>query len=308
MSGAAPERPLIRLGIPKGSLQEQTIELFRRAGWRISVSARSYFPTIDDPAVSCLLIRAQEMGRYVENGVLDAGLTGLDWVLEYESDVELVSELVYSRATLARARWVLAVPEGSPIRSLEDCRGATIATELTGYTTRYFREHGIPVKVEFSWGATEAKVIEGLAHALVDITETGSTLKANGLRIVATLLETSTRLIANRAAMRDEAKREKVRQIALLLEGALAAESMVGLKMNVSRAGLDGVIALLPSLKAPTVSQLHGTDWFAVESVISESVVRDLIPRLISRGAEGIIEYPLNKIVSGGSPASGSSR
>jgi ATP phosphoribosyltransferase len=290
----------IRLGLPKGSLQDQTIELFRRAGWRISISSRSYFPSIDDPEVSCLLIRAQEMARYVENGVLDAGLTGLDWVLEYQSDVELVSELVYSRATFQKARWVLAVPEASPIRSMEDCRGRTVATELVGFTTRAFRERGVPVKVEFSWGATEAKVIEGLADALVDITETGSTLKANGLRIVETLLETSTHLIANRKSMQDEAKSRKVRQIALLLRGALNAESKVGLKLNVSKADLDAVIRLLPSLKAPTVSQLWGTEWFAVESVISESVVRDLIPRLIAAGGDGIIEYPLNKIVNRG--------
>jgi ATP phosphoribosyltransferase len=291
-------RTVLRLGIPKGSLQEQTIELFRRAGWRITVSSRSYFPAVDDPDISCLLIRAQEMARYVEKGVLDAGLTGLDWVLENESDVEIVSELVYSRATFQRARWVLAVPEGSRIRRIEDCANATIATELVGFTSRYFHDRGVPVKVEFSWGATEAKVIEGLADALVDITETGSTLKANGLRIVETLLETSTRLIANKVAMREPAKRDKVRQIALLLQGALNAESMVGIKMNVAEGNLERLIALLPSLKAPTVARLHGTDWFAVESVISESVVRDLIPRLIATGADGIIEYPLNKIVN----------
>ena len=297
---AAPIRPLLRLGIPKGSLQDQTIELFRRAGWRITVSSRSYFPTIDDPQISCLLIRAQEMARYVENGVLDAGLTGLDWVMENQSDVELVSELVYSKATFQKARWVLAVPEGSPIQRVEDCAGKTISTELVGFTTRYFRDRSVPVKVEFSWGATEAKVIEGLADALVDITETGSTLKANGLRIVHTLLETSTHLIANRASLRDPDRAQKIRQISLLLQGALAAENMVGLKMNVARKNLETVIGLLPSLKAPTVSQLHGTDWFAIESVIAESVVRDLIPRLISSGADGIIEYPLNKIVSSG--------
>jgi ATP phosphoribosyltransferase len=294
---------VLRLGIPKGSLQEQTIELFKRAGWRISVSSRSYFPTIDDPGISCLLIRAQEMARYVEHGVLDAGLTGLDWILENESDVELVSELVYSRATFQRARWVLAVPEASPITRIQDCAHKTVATELVGYTTRYFRDRAIPVNVEFSWGATEAKVIEGLADALVDITETGSTLKANGLRIVDTVLETSTRLIANKRSLQDAARRDKIRQIGLLLQGALNAESMVGLKMNVATKDLERVIGLLPSLKAPTVSQLHGTDWFAVESVISESVVRDLIPRLIATGADGIIEYPLNKIVNRDSPA-----
>jgi ATP phosphoribosyltransferase len=271
-----PRTPILRLGIPKGSLQEQTIELFRRAGWRISVSSRSYFPAID------------------------AGLTGLDWVLENQSDVERVSELVYSRATFQKARWVLAVPEASRIRTLEDCANCTVATELVGFTTRYFRDRKVPVKVEFSWGATEAKVIEGLADALVDITETGSTLKANGLRIVETLLETTTHLIANKRSMQDAPRRDKIRQVALLLQGALNAESMVGLKMNVAKAELDRVIGLLPSLKAPTVSQLWGTEWFAIESVISESVVRDLIPRLIGAGADGIIEYPLNKIVNRG--------
>jgi len=236
----------------------------------------------------------------VRKAILDAGLTGLDWVLENQSDVERVSELVYSRATFQKARWVLAVPEASRIRKLEDCADCTVATELVGFTTRYFRDRKVPVKVEFSWGATEAKVIEGLADALVDITETGSTLKANGLRIVETLLETTTHLIANKRSMQDGARRDKIRQVALLLQGALNAESMVGLKMNVAKAELDRVIGLLPSLKAPTVSQLWGTEWFAIESVISESVVRDLIPRLIGAGADGIIEYPLNKIVNRG--------
>lgn len=295
--------PLVRLGIPKGSLERATIELFRRAGWKITLSERSYVPSIDDPEISCALVRAQEIARYVQSGVLDAGLTGLDWVLENEADVDIVSDLVYSKTSAAKARWVLAAMADSPIGRIEDCAGKTIATELVGYTRRFFAERGIPVKVEFSWGATEAKAAEGLVDAIVDVTETGSTLRANGLKIVATLLETNTKLIANRDSMRDAARRTKIRHIAMLLNGALAAEGMVGLKMNVPEDRMDAVVKLLPSLTSPTVARLWNTHWFAVEIVTRESAVRELVPRLISCGADGIIEYPLNKIVNAGDGA-----
>ncbi len=290
--------PLIRLGIPKGSLERATIELFRRAGWKISLSERSYVPSIDDPEISCALVRAQEMARYVQSGVLDAGLTGLDWVLENDADVEMVSDLVYSKASTTRARWVLAAIASSPIERVEDCAGKTIATELVGYTRRWFAERNIPVKVEFSWGATEAKAVEGLVDAVVDVTETGSTLRANGLKIVATLLETNTKLIANKDSMRDPARRTKIQRMAMLLNGALAADGMVGLKMNVPEAHMDEVIKLLPSLTSPTVARLWNTTWFSVEIVTRESAVRELVPRLVECGADGIIEYPLNKIVN----------
>jgi ATP phosphoribosyltransferase len=296
--------PLIRLGIPKGSLERATIELFRRAGWKIALSERSYVPSIDDPEISCALVRAQEMARYVQSGVLDAGLTGLDWVLENEADVEMVSDLVYSKASAAKAHWVLAALADSPINRIEDCAGKTIATELVGYTRRFFAERGIPVKVEFSWGATEAKAVEGLVDAVVDVTETGSTLRANGLKIIATLLETNTKLIANRDSMRDPARRTKIQRIAMLLNGALAAEGMVGLKMNVPEDRMDAVVKMLPSLTSPTVARLWNSHWFSVEIVTRESAVRELVPRLIECGADGIIEYPLNKIVNAADDAS----
>ncbi|MBE3134902.1 MAG: ATP phosphoribosyltransferase, partial [Acidobacteria bacterium] len=280
---------LIKLGIPKGSLERATIELFQKAGWKISTSERSYFPSIDDPEVSCSLVRAQEMAHYVENGVLDVGLTGLDWILECEADVEMVSDLVYSKVSTNKAKWVLACPAGSPINALEDCAGKTISTELVAFTRKYFAERGIPVKVEFSWGATEAKAVDGLVDAIVEVTETGTTLRANGLKIVHTLLETNTKLIANRTAIKDPVKRKKIGQIALLLRGALAAENLVGVKMNVPEASFDEVVALLPSLTSPTVARLADTSWFSVEIVIRESVVRELVPQLIERGADGII-------------------
>jgi ATP phosphoribosyltransferase len=238
------------------------------------------------------------MARYVENGVLDAGLTGLDWILENDADVEIVTDLIYSKASTTKARWVLACPASSPINSPEDCAGKTISTELVGFTKRYFAERGIPVKVEFSWGATEAKAVDGLVDAIVEVTETGSTLRANGLKIVHTLLETNTKLIANRAAMKDTAKRRKIEHIALLLRGALAAENMVGLKMNVPESSFDEVVGLLPSITSPTVARLHDTAWFSVEIIVQESVVRELVPKLIEIGADGIIEYPLNKVVN----------
>ncbi|HNU90765.1 MAG TPA: ATP phosphoribosyltransferase [Spirochaetota bacterium] len=287
----------LKLGIPKGSLENATIELFEKAGWRISVSSRNYFPSIDDPEIYCALIRAQEMARYVESGVLDVGLTGLDWILEHRADVEIISDLIYSKASTRKARWVLAVPENSSISSLEDCSGKTISTELVEFTRGYFAERNIPVKVEFSWGATEAKVVEGLVDAIVEVTETGSTIRAHGLKIIHTLLETNTKLIANKKSMADPWKRKKVNHIAMLLRGALNAENLVGIKMNVPKVNIDAVVKIIPSITAPTVAELYKADWLSVESVIGEDVVRELIPRLIEAGADGIIEYPLNKVV-----------
>jgi ATP phosphoribosyltransferase len=289
---------LIKLGIPKGSLEKSTVELFRKAGWKIGISERSYFPSIDDPEIKCSLVRAQEMARYVESGVLDVGLTGLDWVMENKADVEIVTDLVYSKVSTNKAKWVLAALAASPINSIADCAGKTIATELVGFTKKYFEDRKIPVHVEFSWGATEAKAVDGLVDAIVEITETGTTLKANGLKIVDTLLETDTKLIANRKSLQDPEKRRKIQAIAMLLRGALTAENMVGLKMNVPEEKLEEIVKLLPSLTSPTVSRLHNTHWLSVEIVISESTVRGLIPRLIERGADGVIEYPLNKIVN----------
>ncbi|MBP7603474.1 MAG: ATP phosphoribosyltransferase [Spirochaetes bacterium] len=287
----------LKLGIPKGSLENATIELFQKAGWKISVSSRNYFPSIDDPEIYCALIRAQEMARYVESGVLDVGLTGLDWILEHRADVEIISDLIYSKASTRKARWVLAVPENSSIGNLEDCAGKTISTELVEFTKGYFAERNIPVNVEFSWGATEAKVVEGLVDAIVEVTETGSTIRAHGLKIIHTLLETNTKLIANKKSMADPWKRKKVNHIAMLLRGALNAENLVGIKMNVPKGNIDAVVALIPSITAPTVAELYKAEWLSVESVIGEDVVRELIPKLIEAGADGIIEYPLNKVV-----------
>jgi ATP phosphoribosyltransferase len=289
--------PALHLGIPKGSLEAATIELFRRSGWKITTDSRSYFPSVDDPALRCLLVRAQEMARYVEGGPLDAGITGRDWVLEYDADVVVAEELVYSKASLRPTRWVLVVGRDSPVQRPEDLRGCRIATELVGYTRRWFAERGIEVHIEFSWGATEAKVAEGLVDAIVEVTETGSTIRAHGLRIVCDLFESVPQLIANRIAWADPWKREKIEQIGLLLSGALRAEAQVGLKMNVPVSRLQEVIDLLPAITSPTVSNLYGTEWCAVESVIAEATVRDLIPQLLRAGAVGIIEYPLNKIV-----------
>ncbi|SFM85592.1 ATP phosphoribosyltransferase [Thermodesulforhabdus norvegica] len=285
------------LGIPKGSLQESTVNLFRRSGWNISISERSYFPEINDPEISCAICRAQEMSRYVENGTFDAGITGKDWILENESDVVVVADLVYSKVSNRPTRWVLAVPFDSPIRDIKDLEGKKIATELVGFTRRYFAEAGINVKVEFSWGATEAKVIAGLCDAIVEVTETGSTMRANGLRIVKELMQSNPQLIANRDSWQDPWKREKIEQISLLLQGALRAEDMVGLKMNVPEERLGDVMEILPSLNAPTIAHLYKSNWLSVEVVVSKKVVRDLIPQLIKRGAEGIIEYSLNKVI-----------
>jgi len=289
-------RPL-KLGIPKGSLQNATIDLFRRSGWKININGRSYFPEINDASIECAICRAQEMSCYVESGTLDAGLTGKDWIAENNSDVHVVTDLVYSKVSARPARWVLAVNYDSPIRKLEDLEGKKIATELVKFTKNYFSERNINVAVEFSWGATEAKVVSGLADAVVEVTETESTIKAHGLRIIHELMQTNTQLIANHATWQNPDKKEKLEQIALLLKGALLAESMVGLKMNVPEKYIKTVVALLPSLNAPTVSPLYNSDWFAVETVVGTDVVRDLIPVLMKNGAEGIIEYPLNKVI-----------
>ena len=287
----------LKLGIPKGSLESTTIDLFRKAGWKITTSSRSYFPRIDDATIRCMLVRAQEMAQYVESGALDVGLTGKDWIMENNASVEVVEDLVYSKASFQPTRWVIAVPHDSSIRTPEDLHGKRIATELVEYTRRYFAERSIDVEVEFSWGATEAKAAEGLVDAIVEVTESGSTIRAHGLTIIHELFTSNPQLIANRSAWENPEKREKIQQIALLLTGALAAEAKVGIKMNVSQEKLDQVVRMLPSLTAPTVSPLYKTEWFAVESVISESTVRELIPQLIKNGAVGIIEYPLNKII-----------
>ncbi|OGQ24841.1 MAG: ATP phosphoribosyltransferase [Deltaproteobacteria bacterium RIFCSPHIGHO2_02_FULL_60_17] len=293
----------LKLGLPKGSLQSATIELFKRSGWKISGMERSYFPSIDDKQLRCSVVRAQEMSRYVESGSLDAGITGKDWIEENASDVRLVAELVYAKTSFRPVRWILAVPQDSAVKKIEDLKGKRIATEIVNFTQRYFSRRKIPVEVEFSWGATEAKAAEGLVDAIVEVTETGSTIRAHGLRIVAELMESSPQLIANKKAWQDPWKREKIEQISLLLQGALSAENKVGIKMNVAEKDLDKVIKLIPSITAPTIATLYpaaalkGVKWFSVESVIAEDVVRDLIPRLIQNGAVGIIEYPLNKVI-----------
>ena len=288
---------LLKLGIPKGSLQDATIALFKRSGWKINVNGRSYFPEINDSSIDCAICRAQEMSRYVENGTLDAGLTGKDWIAENDSDIHVVTDLVYSKVSARPARWVLAVPYDSDIKTLEDLQGKKVATELVAFTRRYFKERGIAVDIEFSWGATEAKVVSKLADAIVEVTETESTIKAHGLRIIHELMQTNTQLIVNHTAWQDPFKREKIEQIALLLKGALLGDKLVGLKMNVPQERLDDVVTLLPSLNAPTVASLYQSTWFSVETVVDANTVRDLIPELLKNGAEGIIEYPLNKVV-----------
>ena len=289
---------VLKLGIPKGSLQDATIKLFEKSGWKISLqNSRSYFPDINDPEIQCTICRAQEMSRYVENGTLDAGITGRDWIEENDSDVVVLDDLVYSKVSQAPARWVLAVPADSEIKELKDLQGKKIATELVNFTRRYFKERDIDVDVEFSWGATEAKVVSGLADAIVEVTETGSTLKAHGLKIIYEFMQSNPQFIANKKAYEDPWKREKMEQIVLLLKGALRAQNMVGLKMNVPKERLNEVIELLPSLNAPTISPLYNQEWYAVETVVESRIVRDLIPRLIKAGAEGIIEYSLNKVI-----------
>ena len=287
----------LKLGIPKGSLQNATIALFKRSGWHINVNGRSYFPEIDDESIECAICRAQEMSRYVESGTLDAGLTGKDWIAENSSDIHVVTDLVYSKVSSRPARWVVAVPYDSPIKKLDDLKGKKIATELTEFTRRYFAERKIDVAVEFSWGATEAKVVSGLADAVVEVTETESTIRAHGLRIFHELMQTNTQLIANHESWKDPQIRKKIEDIALLLKGALLGEKMVGLKMNVPKEKMDQVIGMLPSLNAPTVAPLYQSEWFSVEIVVSSDTVRELIPQLLENGAEGIIEYPLNKVV-----------
>jgi ATP phosphoribosyltransferase len=287
----------LKFGIPKGSLEKATTDLFAKAGWVIKTSSRNYFPTVDDPHLSCAIIRAQEMAHYVEEGVLDAAITGKDWILESGSDVVEVQEMIYSKESPRPARWVLVVTEDSPIQRIEDLQGKKIATELVSFTKKYFAERGISVKVEFSWGTTEAKVVEGLVDAIVDVTETGSTIRAHHLRIVHELMQSTPRLIANKDSWQDPWKKEKTQQIATLLKAALGADRMVGLKMNVPQKDLETIIAILPCLNAPTVASLYQSTWYSVEVVVREEVVRELIPQLLKKGAEGIIEYALNKVI-----------
>ena len=287
----------LKLGVPKGSLEEATIALFRQAGWQIQPRSRNYFPTIDDPEISCALVRSQEMATYVSKGVLDVGLTGLDWILDSGAQVEEVCDLIYSKSSDQPCRWVLVVPQDSDIQRIEDLQGKRVATELVNFTRTYMQERGIDCEVEFSWGATEAKAVEGLVDAVVEITETGSTIRAHGLRIVCDLLHTHTRLIASPAAMADPWKKQKIEDIALLLQASLAAHQKVALKMNAPKAKLGEITALLPSLHAPTVSDLADTDWVALETVVDRDQVRSLIPDLRKRGAEGILEYELRKII-----------
>jgi len=288
----------LRLGLPKGSLEKATIDLFRRAGWQIQVNSRSYFPDIDDPEITCSMCRAQEMSRYVENGTLDCGLTGKDWIMENDSRVVVAADLVYSKSSTRPVRWVLAVPSDSAVKGLKDLAGKKIATELVNYTKRYFAARNIPVDVEFSWGATEAKVAAGLADAIVEVTETGSTIRAHGLRIIHEFFQSNTQLIVNADVWENDAdKREKIENLRMLLLGALRAENMVGLKMNIPEDGLKEIVALLPSLLAPTISPLYDTEWYSIEVVVNQEEVRSLIPQLVAAGAQGIVEYPLYKVV-----------
>jgi ATP phosphoribosyltransferase len=286
----------LKLGIPKGSLENATIDLFRRAGFHITTSSRSYFPAIDDPEVECMLIRAQEMARYVEDGVLDAGLTGKDWIEENEAHIQTVCDLIYAKQSFGKVRWVLAVPETSGIRSVKDLEGKLVATELVATTKRYLASNGVKARVEFSWGATEVKPPE-LADAIVEVTETGSSLRANKLRIVETVLESNTQLIANTDSWKNDWKRQKLEDMRMLLEGAINALGKVGLMLNVNRPDLAAVLDVLPALKKPTISSLSEDDWLAVNTILDESTVRTIIPRLKKAGAQGIVEYPLNKIV-----------
>jgi ATP phosphoribosyltransferase len=286
----------IKLGLPKGSLQDATLQLFARAGWRITTNSRSYFPSIDDPEMSCLLVRAQEMARYVETGTLDIGLTGKDWIAETGADVVEVADLIYAKQGLGRVRWVLAVPEDSPVKNAKDLEGKVIATEAMSLTKNYLERHGVRARVEFSWGATEVKCPQ-LADAIVEVTETGASLRAHHLRVVDTVLESTTKLIANRGAWNDPWKRATTENIALLLEGAIAAYTKVGLMLNVRRGDLPGVLGALPALKKPTISELSDSEWVALNTIVEEEVVRRLIPKLKAARAQDIVEYPLNKIV-----------
>ena len=288
---------ILKFGIPKGSLEEATVDLFKQAGWSLGISSRSYFPTIDDEEMKCSLIRPQEMGRYVERGTIDVGIAGRDWVRENDSQVVEVCEMVYSKVSRRPVRWVLVVGPDSPVQKPEDLAGCTISTELVEFTKRYFAERNIPVTVEFSWGATEAKVVEGLCDAIVEVTETGSTIRANNLRIVCDLMSSVPVMIANRAAWNDPWKRTKIEQVGTMLQSALSAEGMVGLKMNAPADRIEAIIAILPSLKNPTVSHLYQSDWVSIESILPEKQVRQIIPALMKIGAQGIVEYPLSKII-----------
>jgi ATP phosphoribosyltransferase len=288
--------PVLKLGLPKGSLQDATLQLLARAGWRVTVNSRSYFPNIDDPEVTCMLVRAQEMARYVETGALDAGITGRDWVLETGAEVQEMAELLYAKQSLAPVRWVLAVPDNDPAQSASDLQGKVIATEVVNLTKKYLARHGVEARVEFSWGATEVKVPQ-LADAIVEITETGSSLRANRLRIIDTVLESRTVFIANTDAVKEAWKREKISNIVLLLQGAISAYNKVGIMLNVRREHLEGVLRALPALKNPTISTLSDADWVAINTIVDEDVVRHLIPKLKAAQAQGIVEYPLNKIV-----------
>lgn len=291
-----PSGPTLKLGLPKGSLQESTFKLFEKAGYRIQVGSRSYYPSIDDPDIECILVRAQEMARYVDQGIFDVGLTGKDWVLEQDADVVEVAELRYAKGGLTPVKWVVAVPEDSPIKSLKDLNGKHIATELVNYTKKYLKTKDVRAEVEFSWGATEVKPPR-LADAIVELTETGSSLRANKLRVIDVMLESTTRIIANKKAWKDAWKKKKVDNMTMLLQGALAAEEKVGLKMNVPKKTLNAICDLLPSMHAPTISHLADADWVSLEVILDEKQARDLIPRLKRRGAEGIVEYPLNKVI-----------
>jgi ATP phosphoribosyltransferase len=288
---------VLKVGIPKGSLEKATIELFEKSGWKIRMMSRNYFPEIDDPELSVSICRPQEMSRYIEDGMLDAGITGKDWTLENGSEVEVIEELVYSKVSKKPTRWVIAVPGDSDITRIEDLEGKRISTELVNVTSKFFKERGINVDISFSWGATEAKAVSGLADAIVEVTETETTIRAHGLRIIHELMQSNTQLIAGKAAIADPWKKEKIDHIAMLLQGALRADKIVGLKMNVPEERFEQILDLLPSVTAPTVAQLYKQPWFSVETVISEHQVRDLIPKLKKIGAEGIIEYSLNKVI-----------
>lgn len=291
-------KKVLKLGLPKGSLQEATLRMFKRAGFNISLSSeRSYFPSIDDPEIEPILLRAQEMSRYVDDGALDCGITGNDWILENKSEVIKVTDLIYAKQSLNKVRWVLAVPEGSGIKSVKDLKGKRVATELLNVTKEYFKKNKVRAEVEFSWGATEVKVSCGLVNAIVELTETGRSLRANKLKEIATVLESTTQFIANKNAYRDKWKRNKIEETVTLLKGAIAAEEKVGLKMNVKKEDIKKIITLLPALKRPTISGLSQEGWFAIETIIDEKIVRVLIPELKKAGAQGIIEYPLNKVI-----------
>jgi ATP phosphoribosyltransferase len=288
---------VLKVGLPKGSLEQATIELFKKAGWKISMTSRNYFPEVDDPELSIYICRPQEMSRYVEDGMLDAGITGKDWTLENDSDVEVIEDLIYSKVSRKPTRWVIAVPGDSPITTVEQLDGKKIATELVNVTRSFFEGRGLKVDIAFSWGATEAKAVSGLADAIVEVTETEATIRAHGLRVIHELMQSNTQLIASKQALADPWKKEKIEHLAMLLQGSLRADKIVGLKMNVPEEDFDAVLAILPSVTAPTVARLHKQPWFSVETVISEHQVRDLIPKLKKLGAQGIIEYSLNKVI-----------